>query len=335
MRLLERIELWKSIIFRKQAKKDPRFIKDPRFETDPLELTAMTAEAFQMAIAYIMIRDAHKARSFLFKSYTAVFSKIAGVKNPDYIDINYLLLESWLSEEKDHKPSLSQVRLALHRLISSEIISFCPDEVAEAYRVAELLMGFPSFKHDKKKRKIKTAEPEFYTRLCKRMLEMARLWLWDDPGENPGAVRKLVELALFIIKKAEACEMQHYKICEIDLKYIQDGDMDLLRKTNPAKYKTFRIFEDWRNTKKHFIYLQAEAIYALLNMAYADTPESYVELERLIEEMFALTRSFRGVLFKGLDFFEQVQWAYLGGRYVLSKGSRKPFSLLRHYLLGK
>lgn len=324
---MDRLHSWKSIAMRELDS------TDPRFEMDPFIPTVIAGEAYQKAVAEIVLGRFKQARASLAKVWVAARSKIEGVRAPDYTDMIYWFLTAWLTEEEKDRPNPWMLIKALHEQIVNELEKYGNSEAIEMYRK---VADYTDFDINKRLRPSSGAsvDEKFYTRMGRRYLNLTKLWLLDDLPGNTETVGVLLDCSGKMMENARKKIIQNLNLKEIDLTYIREGDMDILRRSDSGRYLVYKEYRDWEDNPYLFYKLQSKTALGFVDFLNDRTDEKAKKARQSLDALFQEARNPDHPLFAGLDVIEQSLWAYLGARWLIRGTSRKPFNVLKYYLKG-
>lgn len=321
---IQRQALWESILGTETE------FKDPRFETDPVTLTVIIGENFQKAVAAVVLGRRNDADLYFKRLNLAIKSKIYNEESADYTDLIFWLLWAWILEEERDRPRLDSVMLAKHRQIVDDIRQQGNGEIAGWYQqiMKSLNIGMRSGLSPRHRGRIKDEKP--YISFAIRLIEMARIWTWNEYFKDSSPLQGMLETAFLSIGQGNGLLVDRLGLKREDINFSRLVDLDLLRKAHPEKYPQYKEFIGWEQGRLKFFYNHCRILSAVARIIEEPSGMPAVkEADEALEEMFAEVRSS-----EGLDIIEQIQWARIGGTFALSEYSKKPLNVVRHYLGG-
>ncbi len=323
---MKRREVWEDIARQKLDS------TDPRFEWDPLIPTVLAGEAYQKAIALIVLGEYEKTRKPLSRVWVACRSKIESQKDPDFMDMLYWLLVSWLTEEKNLYPSPFDVIKSLYMQIENELQDFKCKDLVEKYEKLSKTMKIPFVKRHIKK--FKTPEDEkYHTLFAKRLIQMSLLWLLQDFTETSTVVDMCYTLLQETLQSAEKLLAKRLYLSPSDMAYIESGDMELLKRSDIERFLIYKYYMEWREGDKYFMTLLGDS--AKYIKKYITSPTSQTQKEALsqVNNFFRKISESPFGLFEKVGILELTLLAYVAGKRLL-KPTAHPFDILRYFLEG-
>jgi hypothetical protein len=324
----DRMKIWESM-----ASANVEFL-DPRFEMDAVSLTVIAAENFQKAVALLVLNRIEEARTYLSKTLLAVKCKLNNLTFADYPDLLYWQLVSWLTEDNRDRPDAGELMEAKHHQIIYEVEEERAKNAYTWYQKAAALMHY-SWAPKTSPRQVSSPNDKFYDRLASRFLELARMLLWrDDPRSESSIIKALHGVSEESMYCAQNALAKKLGISDPELRQIQLTDLDTLRELSKEKFPVFMEMKNWEEKRMNFFHLQWDFISALAGFLWTPGKGELGRADLALEKMFQEERNLQHQAFSGLDLLDQIQWAWVGGKYILESHSKKPVNVIRYYLAG-